>query len=90
MALYQVTNSVTVEAADEVEAAQKAYALHAEAAPHEFEVLRADGYREEEDADIGTVSLDEDQKLAARKWLKQADLFIEMLDQRGAVDKMKR
>jgi hypothetical protein len=90
MAKYQVAAYVIVDADNAVQAAQKAYAMHAEDAHDDFEVLRVDGYHEEEDAEIGRVVLDEEQKVEARKWQQQTDLFLDMLNKRGAVDKMKQ
>jgi hypothetical protein len=90
MTKYQVAVYVIVDADDAVQAAQKAYAMHVDDAPDDFEVLRVDGYHEEEDAEIGRVTLDEQQKVEARKWQQQTDLFLDMVDKRGAVDKMKQ
>jgi hypothetical protein len=90
MTKYQVAVYVIVDADNAVQAAQKAYAMHAEDVPDDFEVLRVGGYHEEEDAEIGRVTLDEQQKVEARKWQQQTDLFLDMLDKRGAVDKTKQ
>lgn len=71
MPAYRVTTYITVEADDPKEAALKAFVLHEEMTPEEFEVSAAD----DTDAIVEEITLDQDDKDLARELQRAGKLF---------------
>lgn len=76
MAPFRVTTYVTVDAEDSREAALKAFMLHHEMTPVEYEVLQLDAF-DNEDVDVFSDEfvLDEDDRNEALKFKRQGELF---------------